>query len=167
MTIAGVVDQDIDRAHVRLDLAHGRVDGIEVRDVDDHPVGAPAVQSFKCNPLFFTPHRSDHGVSGLQRGFGKRAAETCAGAGDQENLVLRILHREYLPQRAGRCCLAVGAVDSVEVERSIMNGLIKPATGTWVIALGCVWSAPRETFIARANIAAAANKRITTRTAAA
>ena len=105
MTIAGVVDQDIDRAHVCLDLAHGRVDGIEVRDVDDHPVGALAVQSFKCKPLFFTPHRADHSVSGLQRGFGKGAAETCAGAGDQESLRLCVLHRKCL---AGRCCLAVG-----------------------------------------------------------
>jgi hypothetical protein len=35
-----------------------------------------------------------------------------------------------LHQRAGRCCLAVAAVDWVEVERSIMSGLIKPAAGT-------------------------------------
>ena len=82
MTIAGVVDQDIDRAHVRLNLTHGRVDCIEVRDVNDYRVGAVAVQSFKCNPLVFTPHCADHGVSGLQRGFSKGATETCTGAGD-------------------------------------------------------------------------------------
>jgi hypothetical protein len=63
--------------------------------------------------------------------------------------------------------LAVAAVDWVEVERSIMSGLIKPAAGTWVMAIGCVWSAPWETLIARANIAATANKRITTRRATA
>jgi hypothetical protein len=92
MTITCVVDQDIDRTDVLLDLAHGRIDGIEVRDVEDHPVRALAVQSFKCNSLVFTPHRADHGVPDLQRGFGKGAAETCAGAGDQDSLQLCVSH---------------------------------------------------------------------------
>jgi len=64
MTIAAVVDQD-HRPGPRAPQSYARVgsDGIEVCDVDDHPVGDACCAELKCNPLFFTPHRADHGVS--------------------------------------------------------------------------------------------------------
>jgi len=85
VTIAGVVDQHVDRSHVLLDPPHGRRDVLEVSHVEDHGSGALAVHGLECRPVVLAPHRADHGVAGAQRRFGEGAAQARAGAGDQED----------------------------------------------------------------------------------
>jgi hypothetical protein len=84
VTVAGVVDQHIDRAVGRFDGRHDAFDAVEVRDVQQHAVRIIDRKSLKGLQIGFVAHGPDDAVAGIQRFLGQRVAEAAADAGDEE-----------------------------------------------------------------------------------
>jgi hypothetical protein len=83
VAVAGIVDQDVDRADLAFDAVDRRLDLVVVRYVRDHAERATGDQRRECLPLILVAERANHAVPCRQGGVGDGAAETRADAGDE------------------------------------------------------------------------------------
>jgi hypothetical protein len=86
VTIACVVDQNVDRPDGCLDLCNDAVDGVKVGHVQDASDSGMARESLEVLPGLQGSHGSYDSVACGQRFLGERAAEAAADAGDEQGL---------------------------------------------------------------------------------
>ena len=95
MTIAGTVDQHVDRADQLFEGRYRHSDCAEVSHIqNDNSRAAVGGERLQRIPILLAPDRSDDRMSCLQTRLKKSTAEPGAGAGDEESLamVLQVVH---------------------------------------------------------------------------
>ncbi|MOA23852.1 hypothetical protein D3C78_1445000 [compost metagenome] len=92
MAVAGIVDQDIDRAVSGFYLRHRAIDSIELGDIQDHAMGTLRGERFEGLQRRLTAHGADDTVARCKCFLRQGVAQATAHAGDEE--VFSVVHGE-------------------------------------------------------------------------
>nr|BFE91594.1 hypothetical protein GCM10020185_21300 [Pseudomonas brassicacearum subsp. brassicacearum] len=88
MAVAGIVDQDIDRAVSGFYLRHCAIDSVELGDVQDHAMGTLRGESLEGLQRRLTAYGANDTVARCKRLLRQGVAQAAAHAGDEEGFFL-------------------------------------------------------------------------------